>query len=117
MCYTIIRSYIVTSRSHSLSNFNSANPNQAIVIWGSGVGADSTNDDKVYPHKQNNLTGIPMQVFVGGVSAPIAYTVPAQTTLNVSAAVHGDRVNGNNNWYADGFGHFFWAGGTDQPNP
>ncbi|HZD96184.1 MAG TPA: hypothetical protein VE133_18125, partial [Candidatus Sulfotelmatobacter sp.] len=51
------------------------------------------------------------------LSAPIAFTVAAQTTISVSAAVHGSPVNGNNNWYADGFGHFFWAGGTDQPNP
>ncbi len=56
-----------------ITSTNSANPNQAIVIWGSGVGADPTNDDRIFPQKQNNLTNIPMQVFVGGVSAPIAY--------------------------------------------
>lgn len=52
---------------------NAANPNQAIVLWGSGVGRDPADDDKLYPQAQNNLTGIPMQAFVGGVQATIAY--------------------------------------------
>lgn len=51
------------------------------------------------------------------VSAPIAFTASAQTAISVSVVVQGDIVNGNNKWYADGFGHFFWAGGTDHPNP
>ena len=52
---------------------NAANPNQVIVLWGSGVGSDPTDDDRLYPQKQNNLTNIPMQAFVGGVSATLAY--------------------------------------------
>jgi uncharacterized protein (TIGR03437 family) len=56
-----------------ISPTNAANPNQVIVLWGSGVGADPNNDDKLYPQKQNNLTGIPMQAYVGGVAADIAY--------------------------------------------
>jgi uncharacterized protein (TIGR03437 family) len=56
-----------------LTTANSANVNQTIVLWGSGVGADPANDDKLYPQKQNNLTGIPMQAFIGGVAATIAY--------------------------------------------
>jgi uncharacterized protein (TIGR03437 family) len=54
-------------------NTKSASPGQAIVLWGSGVGADTTNDDKTFPLKQNNLTNIPMQVFIGGLPANIAY--------------------------------------------
>lgn len=52
---------------------SAANPNQAIVLWGSGVGADPSDDDKLFPQKQNNLANIPMQAFVGGVEATIAY--------------------------------------------
>jgi len=56
-----------------LTTTNAANPNQTIVLWGSGVGADPNDDDKVYPQKQDNLTSIPMQAFVGGVEATILY--------------------------------------------
>jgi len=51
------------------------------------------------------------------LTAPVDRTIPAQTTLAVTAIVKGDAVNGNNKWYADGAGNFFWSGGTDHPNP
>ena len=56
-----------------LTSANAANPNQVIVLWGSGVGYDPADDDKLYPQKQDNLTAIPMQAYVGGVQATIAY--------------------------------------------
>jgi uncharacterized protein (TIGR03437 family) len=56
-----------------ITTANAANPNQVIVLWGSGVGYDPADDDKLYPQKQDNLTNIPMQAFVGGVEATIAY--------------------------------------------
>jgi uncharacterized protein (TIGR03437 family) len=52
---------------------NAANPGQAIVLWGSGVGRDPASDDKLYPQPQNNLTSIPMQAYIGGVQATISY--------------------------------------------
>jgi uncharacterized protein (TIGR03437 family) len=52
---------------------NAANPNQAIVLWGSGVGYDPADDDKLFPQKQDNLTGIPMHVYVGGIEAALTY--------------------------------------------
>ena len=52
---------------------NSAMPGQAITLWGSGVGADTSNADTTYPQNQNNLTNIPMQVYIGGISANILY--------------------------------------------
>jgi uncharacterized protein (TIGR03437 family) len=52
---------------------NSAMPGQAVILWGSGIGADTSNDDRTYPQKQNNLTNIPMQVYIGGISANILY--------------------------------------------
>jgi uncharacterized protein (TIGR03437 family) len=55
-----------------ITNFNSANPNQVIVVWGSGIGGDPNNDDRT-SQKQNNLTNIPVQVYVGGVSATVLY--------------------------------------------
>jgi len=51
----------------------SASPGQTIILWGSGVGADTANDDKTYPLKQDNLTTIPMQVWIGGIQATIQY--------------------------------------------
>jgi len=56
-----------------ITSSNAANPGQAIVLWGSGVGYDSADDDKIYPQKQDNLTGIPMHAYVGGVEAAITY--------------------------------------------
>ncbi|HKA00253.1 MAG TPA: hypothetical protein VKE70_27270, partial [Candidatus Solibacter sp.] len=61
------------ANNNIITSANSANPGQAIVLWGSGVGYDPADDDKLFPQKQNNLTNIPMQVYVGGISASIAY--------------------------------------------
>jgi uncharacterized protein (TIGR03437 family) len=61
------------ANNNIITSANSANPGQAIVLWGSGVGFDPADDDKLFPQKQDNLTNIPMQVFVGGIEASIAY--------------------------------------------
>jgi len=55
------------------STAGSASPGQPIILWGSGVGADPSNDDRTYPLKQNNLTGIPLTVYIGGIQANVAY--------------------------------------------
>jgi uncharacterized protein (TIGR03437 family) len=55
------------------SYINAASPGQTIILWGSGVGADTANDDKVFPQKQNNLTNIPFQVYIGGLQASVVY--------------------------------------------
>jgi uncharacterized protein (TIGR03437 family) len=52
---------------------NSAIPGQTLTLWGSGIGADPSNDDRVYPQKQDNLTNIPVKIFIGGLSANILY--------------------------------------------
>ncbi len=63
--------------SDSNGNFfgltSSAMPGQQIVLWGSGVGGDTANDDRTYPQKQNNLANIPMQVYIGGIAANVSY--------------------------------------------
>jgi len=90
---------------------HSAMPNQIITLWGSGIGADPNNDDRIFPQKQNNLTSIPTQVFIGGVSAAIGYsgrsqypgldqynvTIPANVTPGcfVSAVVQAGTVMSN----------------------
>lgn len=52
---------------------NSAMPGQTLTLWGSGIGADPSNDDRVYPQKQNDLTDIPLKIFIGGIAANIPY--------------------------------------------
>lgn len=56
-----------------LTPANPAKPGQVVILWGSGVGPDTTNDDRTYPLNQNNLTNLPMDFFVGGKKADIAY--------------------------------------------
>jgi N-acetylmuramoyl-L-alanine amidase len=44
--------------------------------------------------------------------AEIASVVQPGTLLTYVATVEGDAVNGNNRWYQDANGNFFWSGGT-----
>jgi uncharacterized protein (TIGR03437 family) len=48
-------------------------PGELIAFWGTGVGPDPANDDKTEPQQANNLTGLSMQVYIGGVSATVFY--------------------------------------------
>lgn len=65
---------VATDASFNLLGLtNSATPGQAITLWGSGIGADTSNSDTTFPQNQNNLTNIPMQVYIGGLSANILY--------------------------------------------
>jgi uncharacterized protein (TIGR03437 family) len=61
------------ANNNLISASNAANPGQAIVLWGSGVGFDAKADDKVFPQPQDDLTNIPVQAYVGGVQATLAY--------------------------------------------
>jgi uncharacterized protein (TIGR03437 family) len=64
---------ITDSNFNVLGLTNSARPGQTIILWGSGLGADTSNDDRTYPQKQNNLTSIPIEVYIGGISANVLY--------------------------------------------
>lgn len=65
---------IVTDAGYNVLGLtNSATPGQDVILWGSGVGADTANDDRTYPQNQDNLASIPMQVYIGGISANILY--------------------------------------------
>lgn len=50
----------------------SAKWDEVVVLWGSGVGADTANDDRTYPAKQDPLSDL-SAVYIGGVSAKILY--------------------------------------------
>jgi len=65
---------VITDSGYSLIGFtHPAQPGQTVILWGSGVGPDLSNDDRTYPMNQNNLTSIPMQVYIGGISANVLY--------------------------------------------
>jgi uncharacterized protein (TIGR03437 family) len=66
---------VITDANYKLIGYTaSASPNQTVIIWGSGVGADTKNDDKTYPAQNlDNLTDIPMTAYIGGISANIVY--------------------------------------------
>ncbi len=58
---------------------NSAKPGATVTFWGTGIGADTSNNDRVYPQKQDNLAAIlGVQVFIGGVSAVVQYAGRSQ---------------------------------------
>ena len=65
---------MITDANGNLLGFtHPAQPGQPVVLWGSGVGPDLSNDDRTYPMNQNNLTNIPIQVYIGGIAANILY--------------------------------------------
>lgn len=64
---------VYDAQNKLISSSNSVSPGQTIVIYGSGVGADPGNNDRVFPQKQNNLTNIPTEVLIGGTSAAVLY--------------------------------------------
>ena len=64
---------VTDSKFNVLDLTNSALPGEAITLWGSGLGADTSNDDRTYPQIQNNLTEIPIRAYIGGISANVLY--------------------------------------------
>jgi len=61
---------------HLITPTASASPGQTIVIWGSGLGADTRNDDRTYPLNQDNLNDA--TVYIGGVKANVRYAGRSQ---------------------------------------
>jgi uncharacterized protein (TIGR03437 family) len=57
---------------------NSAKPGQTIILWGSGIGGDTNNDDRIFPQKQLNQTSLSPKVFIGGIAANILYAGRSQ---------------------------------------
>jgi uncharacterized protein (TIGR03437 family) len=65
----------------------SAKPGQTIVLWGSGLGADTADSDTVFtptPHPVN----VPLQIYIGGIQATIGYQgssgYPGVNQINVT---------------------------------
>ena len=66
---------------------NSAKPGQTIVLWGSGLGADTADSDVAFtptPHAVN----VPLQIYIGGILATIGYQgasgYPGVNQINVT---------------------------------
>ncbi len=62
-----------STSSGALYNYtNSASPGETIVLWGSGLGADTADSDTVFtstPHAVNT----PLQIYFGGIPGKILY--------------------------------------------
>ena len=56
-----------------ITSTHTAKPGQTIILWGSGIRADTANDDRTYPQEQNNLSNITTRVEIGGISAHVVY--------------------------------------------
>jgi uncharacterized protein (TIGR03437 family) len=66
---------------------NSAKPGETIVLWGSGLGADTADSDTTFtstPHSVNT----PLQVYFGGVAGTVSYAgssgYPGLNQINVT---------------------------------
>jgi hypothetical protein len=71
---------VVTDNSGNVYGVTSSvKPGQTVILWGSGIGADTANNDQVYPQKQDNLAStLDVQFFIGGVSASVQYAGRSQ---------------------------------------
>ena len=50
---------------------NAANPGDTIILWGSGLGP--VTGDETVTQTQQNLTNIPIEIDIGGISANVSY--------------------------------------------
>jgi uncharacterized protein (TIGR03437 family) len=57
---------------HLITATNSAKPGETISLWGSGLGADTNNDDMSPPTHFDNLGGI-TALYFGSVQVPVLY--------------------------------------------
>lgn len=62
---------IATLGNALVSPTNSANPGDTVALWGTGLGAIT--GDETQAAQQTDLTGIPVQAFVGGKSANVVF--------------------------------------------
>lgn len=97
-----------TSLGYALFNYtNSASPGQTIVLWGSGLGADTADSDTVYTTTPHSVNQAATQIYFGGVPGTIGYagssgypglnqinvTIPASSPIGCWVSVAG-VVNG-----------------------
>jgi len=63
---------IVTFADYSIvSQTKAANPGETLIIWGTGLGA--VQGDEAAGPLPGDMTSLPVQVFIGGVSAQVVY--------------------------------------------
>ncbi len=55
-----------------LNYANSAAPGQVIVLWGSGLGADTADSDSAFTTTPHAIS-VPLQIYIGGIQASIVY--------------------------------------------
>ena len=72
----------------ALYNYNnSAKPGETIVLWGSGLGADTADSDTVFTSTPHGVT-VPLTIYIGGVQANIGYQgssgYPGVNQINVT---------------------------------
>jgi len=89
--------YDYTNGNTLISQVNAANPGEYLVLWGSGLGP-APGDETQY-QTPTNLSSIPIEVDIGGVSAAVAYhgrsAYPGLDQINVvvPAGVSGCSVS------------------------
>lgn len=79
---------VATDLSYNVFNYNSsASPGQSIILWGSGLGADTADSDTTVtttPHAVN----VPLTVYIGGIAVTPAYAgssgYPGLNQINVT---------------------------------
>src|SRR5262249_30746881 len=62
---------IATLGSGFVSPLNAANPGEIVALWATGLGPVS--GDEAQPASQFDMTDIPVQAWVGGVSTPVLF--------------------------------------------
>lgn len=67
---------------------HSASPGQTIVLWGSGLGADTADSDTVFTSPPHAVNQSSTQVYIGGVAATVVYAgssgYPGLTQIDVT---------------------------------
>jgi uncharacterized protein (TIGR03437 family) len=79
---------VATDLSYNVFNYtNAAKPGQNIILWGSGLGADTSDSDTTYttsPHAVN----VPLTIYIGGIAVTPGYAgsagFPGLNQINVT---------------------------------
>jgi len=72
---------VATDTNYKLIGYsNSAKPGQYMTFWGSGLGADTADDDLSYPlpHQDDLTSSLHVKAYVGGVPATVYYAGRSQ---------------------------------------
>jgi len=78
---------VATDNNGNVFNYTtSASPNQAITLWGSGLGADTADSDVEFTNSPHAVK-VPLKIYVGGIEAQVTYAgssgYPGLVQINV----------------------------------